>query len=104
MSKWEEIKERREKVKALVNRGFSARRVSEVLKVSMATVWADLKSLSISLKERRAITPTDKQDEAAALRHIGYNLREIGETMGCTPENARRHLLEYEKKLKKRSQ
>ena len=103
-AEWEKIRERREKVATLVERGFNARRISEVLNVSIDTVWTDLRALGIKLSERRAVTPTEKQEEAAALQHVGYSLREIGESMGCSAENARQHILAYEKKIKKRSQ
>lgn len=103
-AQWEKIRERRLKVKGLVAGGLKAREISERLKVSENTVWADLNALGISLNERRSITPTERQEEAASLRHVGYNLREISETMGISAETVRGHLLAYDRKIGNRSQ
>jgi len=102
-AEWEKIRERRVKVDGLVTGGLKAREIAVRLKVSENTVWSDLNALGIKLSERRAITPTERQEEAGILKHLGYNLREIGETMGISPENARQHLIAYRKKIENRS-
>lgn len=103
-AQWEKIRERRVKVEGLVTGGLKAREIADLLKISENTVWADLNALGVSLNERRAVTPTERQEEAASLRHVGYNLREIGETMGISAETVRGHLLAYDRKMGNRSQ
>ena len=102
-AEWEKIRERREKVEQLARIGKKAKEISELLKVSESTVWTDLNALGLKLSERRSVTPTEKQEEAWALKYTGSKLWEIGEIMGCSAENARQHILAFERKMENQS-
>jgi len=93
--KWRQIDQRRIKVQELSKSGLTLTQIAQALNVSRSTVKNDLRALSIRLRELARSTPTAKQKKAYKLRSIGTHYKRIGLIMGCSANNARRHVMTY---------
>jgi DNA-binding CsgD family transcriptional regulator len=100
-SHWELIDIRRAQVRELVYQGCGRQKIAEKLGVSVSTIYADLRSLKISLKAHFSYWPSDQENQAYCMRHsLKLTYVEIGRCIGLSREAARQCVLRCDEKKK----